>query len=119
MKINRREILKLSAGTLVAVLVSPFLSAQTNTTPVGTGPKTGIAPSSAIDGNISYNAGWVVPLEDKSGLLDLEARKTKEIEELKKQKAGTAPAAASGAKEESKSFSKRVQDIFGKVKNLF
>ena len=119
MKINRREILKLSASSLVAVLVSPFLSAQTNTTSEGAGPKTGIAPSSVVDGNISYNAGWVVPLEDKSGLLDLEARKTKEVEELKKQKAGTAPAAAIGAKEESKSFSKRVQDIFGKVKNLF
>ena len=52
-------------------------------------------------------------------MTEKKARKTKEIEELKKQKAGTAPAAASSAKEESKSFSKRVQDIFGKVKNLF
>jgi hypothetical protein len=118
MKINRREILKLSAGALMAALVSPFISAQS-----GKAPSPSLAPSeltaAKVDGNISYNAGWVVPLEDKAGLLELEAKKTKERDDLIKQKAGATSNVAPGAKEESKSFSKRVQDIFGKVKNLF
>lgn len=119
MKINRREILKLSAGALVAVLASPFLSAQTNTNPVGAGPKTGVVPSTAIDGNISYNAGWVVPLEDKAGLLELEAKKTKERDDAIKQKAGAGSDSGSSPKESSKSIGKRFQEIVGKVKAWF
>jgi hypothetical protein len=119
MTINRREILKLSAGALVAVLASPFLSAQTNTNPVGAGPKTGVVPSTAIDGNISYNAGWVVPLEDKAGLLELEAKKTKERDDLVKQKAGSPTDSSGAAKDQSKSIGKRFQELLGKVKSFF
>lgn len=118
MKINRREILKLSAGALITALVSPLISAQSGKSPSASGVATELT-AAKVDGNITYNAGWVVPVEDKAGLLDLEAKKTKEREDLVKQKAGPASTGGPGAKEESKSFSKRIQDIFGKVKNLF
>ena len=116
MKINRREILKLSAGTLMAALVSPLISAQSAKGPSSAGAE---LSATKVDGNISYNAGWVVPLDDKAGLLELEAKKTKERDDLVKQKAGATSSVAPGAKEESKSFSKRVQDIFEKLTKLF
>ena len=118
-KINRRELLKLSASALVAVLASPFSSAQTNTAPVGVGSKAGAAAAPVIDSNISYNAGWVVPLDDKAALLELEARKTKERDDLAKQKAGVGTDPAAAPKENSKSIGSRFQEVLGKIKNFF
>ena len=118
MKINRREILKLSAGALIAALVSPLISAQS-----GKAPSTSLAPSeltaAKVDGNISYNAGWVVPLEDKAALLELEAKKTKERDDAVKQKAGAGADSGSSPKEGSKSIGKRFQELVGKVKAWF
>jgi len=119
MKINRRDILKLSAGALVTVLASPFLSAQTNTAPVGVGLKTGASSSSVIDGNISYNAGWVVPLDDKAALLELESKKTKERDDLAKQKAGASSDSTAAQKENSKSIGGRFQEVLAKIKSFF
>jgi len=118
MTIKRREVLKLSAGALMAVLVSPFLSAQTNQAPAAVGTNLSKVPSSAISGNISYNAGWVVPLEDKAPLLDLEAKKTKERDDLAKQKAASGDSAAT-SKESSKSLGKRFQETLAKFKSWF
>jgi len=112
---NRRELLKLSATSLFAVMASPFVSAQNNVSSAG--PK-GASVAPAIDGNISYNAGWVVPLEDKNPLLELEAIKTKERQEAVKQKANTA-ANSAPSKDKPKSISDKFQDIVGKVKNFF
>jgi len=118
MKINRREILKLSAGALMAALVSPFISAQS-----GKAPSASLASSeltaAKVDGNISYNAGWVVPLEDKAALLELEAKKTKERDDAVKQKAGVGADANASPKEGSKSIGKRFQEFVGKVKAWF
>jgi hypothetical protein len=113
MKINRREILKLSAGALIAALVSPLISAQS-----GKATDSGGAELAAtkVDGNISYNAGWVVPLEDKPGLLELEAKKMKERDETAKQKAVDSN---TSSKENSKSIGKRFQEVFGKIKSFF
>ena len=116
MKINRREILKLSAGALIAALVSPLISAQSAKVPNAV---SGELTSAKVDGNISYNAGWVVPLEDKAGLLDLEAKKTKERDDLVKQKAGAGADSTSSPKESSKSIGKRFQEFVGKVKAWF
>ena len=116
MKINRREILKLSAGALIAALVSPLISAQSGKAPSSVAP---VLAAAKIDGNISYNAGWVVPLEDKAGLLELEAKKTKERDDFLKQKAGTPTDSSSTAKDQSKSIGKRFQEIVGKVKAWF
>ena len=115
-KLNRRALLKLGTGVLVSALGSPFIFAQSTKSSSSIASEAGVTK---VDGNISYNAGWVVPLEDKSGLLELEARKTKEREELSKQKSVSGVDPEASAKENPKSFSKRIQDIFGKVKNLF
>jgi hypothetical protein len=116
MRINRREILKLSAGALMAAFVSPLISAQSSKAPSSVAPELAAAK---VDGNISYNAGWVVPLEDKAGLLELEAKKTKERDDLVKQKAGAPTDSSSVAKDQSKSIGKRFQELLGKVKNFF
>ena len=116
MKINRREILKLSAGALIAALVSPLISAQSGKTPSSAAAELAAAK---VDGNISYNAGWVVPLEDKAGLLELEAKKTKERDDAIKQKAGAGSDSGSSPKESSKSIGKRFQELVGKVKAWF
>lgn len=116
MKINRREILKLSAGALIAALVSPLISAQSGKAPSVVASELAAAK---VDSNISYNAGWVVPLEDKAGLLELEAKKTKERDDLVKQKAGTPTDSSGAAKDQSKSIGKRFQELLGKVKSFF
>lgn len=116
MKINRREILKLSAGALIAALVSPLISAQSGKASSAVANELAAAK---VDGNISYNAGWVVPLEDKVGLLELEAKKTKERDDLLKQKAGTPTDSSGTAKDQSKSIGKRFQEFVGKVKAWF
>ena len=67
---------------------------------------------------MTYNAGWVVPLEDRSGLLELEARKNKEFEELKKSK-GPESAPAEASKEKPKSWADKFQSVIGKVKSFF
>ena len=116
MKINRREILKLSAGALITVLVSPLISAQSGKAPSAVA---GELAAAKVDGNISYNAGWVVPLEDKAGLLELEAKKTKERDDAIKQKSGAGTDANASPKESSKSIGKRFQELVGKVKAWF
>lgn len=118
MKINRREILKLSAGALITALVSPLISAQSGKSPSASGVASELT-AAKVDGNITYNAGWVVPLEDKAPLLELEARKTKERDDLVKQKAGTASDSAGAAKDQSKSIGRRFQELLGKVKSFF
>lgn len=115
MKINRRELLKLSAASVLAAIVSPFAFGQSNNASASS--KDAIA-NTAIDGNISYNAGWVVPIEDKNPLLELEAKKTKERNASVKQKEDAASSGAP-AKDKSKSISDKFQDILGKVKGFF
>ena len=114
MKIHRRDLLKLGVGSLLVALMSPFVYGQSS---ASNASKTADLSKSAVDGTVTYNAGWVVPLEDKAGLLDLEAKKTKEKEELNKQKTGATDVSA--AKEKPKTFSNKIQDIFTKVKNFF
>lgn len=116
MKMNRREVLKLSAGALIAALASPFISAQSAKV---ASPAGGGMAATKVDGNISYNAGWVVPLEDKALLLELEARKSKERDDMAKQKTGASSESTSPPKDGSKSIGVRFQEILGKVKKFF
>jgi hypothetical protein len=115
MKMNRRDLLKLSGSTFITVLVSPFISAQT---PSEGSKKASELSKPTLDGNITYNAGWVVPLEDKSALLELEAKKNKEKEDLAKQKSGSNDALTT-SKDKPKKFSDKLQDALNKVKNFF
>ena len=59
-----------------------------------------------------------MPLEDRAGLLELEAKKNKEHEELKKGKPAEV-VSAEPPKEKPKSFMDKVQGFVGKVKNFF
>lgn len=115
MNINRRDLFKLGASALVTTFLSPFSLAQTQTSGAAGGSE---IAKTAIDGMISYNAGWVVPLEDKNPLLELEAKKTKEKEDLAKQKSGPTDASAL-SQEKPKSFSDRFQNALNKIKNFF
>lgn len=120
MNMHRRDILKLGLGGVITAVVTPFGFAQSSFTKGGVTSVSAAAPTTpaaAIDGNISYNAGWVVPLEDKASLLALEAKKTKEKDEASKQQAGNPSTPAS--KEKSKSVSDRIQEAFAKVKSWF
>jgi hypothetical protein len=135
MTITRRSLLKLLAGSGAAYLV-PWLGqsafAQT-TKAVG---KEVIAPPAAaiipkLDGTVSYNAGWVINLEDRTELLEVEAKKTKLQEDKKAQKkpeqpiktevpitpSASAPVAA--PQEPSKDWSTRWNKWVGKVKEWF
>jgi hypothetical protein len=93
-----------------------------------------IVPSAAtiapkLDGTVSYNAGWVINLEDRAELLEVEAKKTKLQEEKKAQKKPDQPIKTEGPitpsapvavpKEPSKDWSTRWNKWVGKVKEWF
>ena len=112
---NRRQILKLGLSSAVLALVSPWVIGQSSKTPV-----TASASSAVVaDDTISYNAGWVIQLDDKARLLEIEARKNKEKDELAKQKSTKSSDGASPVKEKSKTFGDKIQDWVGKIKNVF
>jgi len=135
MQITRRSILKLATSSVVGYLV-PWLakSAFAQTTKsvskeVITPSATAIAPK--LDGTVSYNAGWVINLEDRTELLEVEAKKTKLQEEKKAQKKPDQPIKAEAPvtpsvsvpaelpKEPSKDWSTRWNKWVGKVKEWF
>ena len=113
---NRRHILRLGMSGLVAAITSPFVLAQPS--PANSASAAGVSPVAPVklDGTVTYNAGWVVPLEDRAPLLDLESKKTKEQEELAKKGVKTGEASAP---KDKKSFADRFQEVVGKVKNFF
>lgn len=114
---NRRQVLKLTAGSLLAALMSPIVFGQASKAPAPS--STAVQEASKIDGVISYNAGWVINLEDKAPLLEIEAKKNKEQEELTKQKAGKASDATAQVKDKPKSLTDKMQDFVSKIKAYF
>ena len=133
MQITRRSILKLATSSVVGYL-APWLgkSAFAQTTKsvskeVGAPSAATIAPK--LDGTVSYNAGWVINLEDRAELLEVEAKKTKLQEEKKAQKKPDQPIKTEGPitpsapvavpKEPSKDWSTRWNKWVGKVKEWF
>lgn len=114
---NRRQLLKLGASSVLAGFMSPFAFAQSgNSTVVAASPA---LTASKIDGVVSYNAGWVIPLEDKAALLEVEARKNKEKEDLDKKKSANPSANATDSADKTKSFSGKLQELLGKIKGYF
>ena len=137
MTITRRSLLKLATGSAVSYLAPLLLGnsvfAQTTK---AVGKEVVAAPAAStlplkLDGTVSYNAGWVINLEDRTELLEVEAKKTKLQEEKKAQKksdqpiktaAPAAPSAATPAvpsKETSKDWPTRWNKWVGKVKEWF
>ena len=130
MTITRRSLFKLLAGS-AATYLAPWLghSAFAKTTiPVSKGviaPAAALAPK--LDGTVSYNAGWVINLEDRAELLEVEAKKTKLQEDKKAQKkpeqpiktdapVSSASVPAAAPKEPSKDWSTRWNKWVSKVK---
>ena len=115
--LNRRQVLKFSAGTLLATLVTPTVFGQPAKSNVVS--SAAVQGASKVDGVVSYNAGWVINLEDKAPLLEIEAKKNKEQEELAKQKAGKASDAPAQVKDKPKSLTDKMQDFVSKIKAYF
>lgn len=115
---NRRSILKIGLGALLLPIISGSLFAQANSgiKPVGI---MGANPDSTprIDGIDTYNAGWITMLEDKPGLLELEAKKSKALEDKTAKPLSDATTSAPTPKD--KGVMGKVQDFFGKVKSWF
>ena len=135
MQITRRSILKLATGSVVGYL-APWLGKSAFAQTTKSVSKEVSAPSAAaiapkLDGTVSYNAGWVINLEDRAELLEVEAKKTKLQEEKKAQKKPDQPIKTEGPitpsasapiavlKEPSKDWSTRWNKWVGKVKEWF
>ena len=135
MTITRRSILKLATGSVVGYLV-PWLGKSAFAQTTKSVSKEVIVPSAAtiapkLDGTVSYNAGWVINLEDRAELLEVEAKKTKLQEEKKATKKPDQPIKTEGLitpsasapvavpKEPSKDWSTRWNKWVGKVKEWF
>ena len=130
MQITRRSILKLATSSVVGYL-APWLGKSAFAQTTKSVSKEVSAPSAAtiapkLDGTVSYNAGWVINLEDRAELLEVEAKKTKLQEEKKAQKKPDQPIKTEGPitpsapvavpKEPSKDWSTRWNKWVGKVK---
>ena len=133
MQLTRRSILKLATGSVVGYL-APWLGKSAFAQTTKSVSKEVIVPSAAtiapkLDGTVSYNAGWVINLEDRAELLEVEAKKTKLQEEKKAPKKPDQPiktdtpvaaaASAPAPKEPSKDWSTRWNKWVGKVKEWF
>jgi len=134
MTITRRSILKLATGSVVGYL-APWLGKSAFAQTTKSVSKEVITPSAAaiapkLDGTVSYNAGWVINLEDRTELLEVEAKKTKLQEDKKAQKkpeqpiktdasVSSASVPAAAPKEPSKDWSTRWNKWVSKVKEWF
>ena len=135
MQITRRSILKLATGSVVGYL-APWLGKSAFAQTTKSVSKEVSAPSAAaiapkLDGTVSYTAGWVINLEDRTELLEVEAKKTKLQEEKKAQKKPDQPiktdapippsasAPTEPPKESSKDWATRWNKWIGKVKEWF
>ena len=116
---NRRQFLWSTTALVASSLVSKFVGAQT-ADPKTTAPLT--APVK-IEGNIGYNAGWVIPLEDQKALLELEAQKKKAAEAKDASTKPAAPAAPAiteaNGKAAKKTWGEKAQGWVDSVKSWF
>lgn len=109
---NRREILKLSIGTAITALVSPFVLGQSSGSDK-VSPGNFQLPANKLNDTVTYNAGWIVPLEDRAQLLELESKKSSE------QKTAKPADQVAVTKDKPKTIADRYQEFIGKVKSFF
>lgn len=106
--ISRRSVLKLGVVSS-ALLILPLWGNRV------LGQSTPGAASKAPEGLVSFNAGWVIPVEDKPALLALEQTKIKEAQAAQPQSAAqNAP-----VKPANKSWTDKAQEAWSKVKGFF
>lgn len=109
---QRRLFIKLGIGSAVGLWLANTriaLSAPTESAPA--------FDAVVAKGPVTYNAGWVINLEDRAGLLELEGAKNKAIEAKKGSQNNVAPAAEQ--KPAKKSVTEKVQDWLNKAKSWF
>ena len=109
---KRRLFIKLGIGSAVGLwLVNAgiALSAPADSAPV--------FDAAAPKGPVTYNAGWVINLEDRTALLELEAAKNKAQEAKNGSQGNAVPTAEQ--KPAKKSALEKVQDWFNKAKGWF
>lgn len=114
--IPRRSILKagaLSAALLALPAWSAKVIAQT------TSEVAAKAGSAKPNGLISFNAGWMIPVEDQKALLLLEEKKNKEAQAAAPQATQFTEASVDTAKPAKKTWSEKLQDSWKQVKSYF
>ena len=107
---NRREILKLSLSAAITALISPFAMGQASDKVI-TGNFQ--LPANKLNDTVTYNSGWIVPLDDRAQLLELESKKSSE------QKTAKPADQAAAVKDKPKTIADRYQEFIGKVKSFF
>ena len=121
---NRRQFLWSTTALVASSLVSKFVGAQT-VDPKSITSTAPLTPPVKIEGNIGYNAGWVIPLEDQKALLELEAQKKKAAEAKDASSKPAAPAAPAPAiteasgKPAKKTWGEKAQGWLDSVKSWF
>lgn len=114
--ISRRTLLKASALSLT-ILTLPAWStkviAQTsNAVPLQAG-------SPKPDGLVSFNAGWMIPVEDQKALLALEVKKNQEAQAATPKANQNPEAGTESSKSTKKSWTEKLQDKWKQVKDYF
>ena len=107
--ISRRSVLKLGLVSS-ALLILPFWGSRALAQSIPG------AASKAPEGLVSFNAGWAIPLEDKSALLALEQTKIKEAQAAAPQSAANPN---TSVKPVNKSWTDKAQEAWSKVKGFF
>lgn len=115
---NRRGLLKISLGAAIAALASPFVVGQPSSVDKVV-PGNFQLPTNKLNDTVTYNAGWIVPLEDRAQLLELESKKSKERDDLARQKDAKPSDQVAAVKDKPKTISDRYQEFIGKVKSFF
>lgn len=115
--ISRRSLLKL--GTISGILLAlPLWNSEAVAQSVSNAASK--VSEAKPGGLVSFNAGWAIPLEDKSALLALEEKKIKEAQAAALATgAPNAPGGDAPVKPTKKSWNDKAQDVWNKVKNLF
>ena len=114
--ISRRSILKagaLSAALLALPAWSAKVIAQTTSAVAAN------VGSPKPNGLISFNAGWMIPVEDQKALLALEEKKNKEAQAAAPQATQSTEASVDAAKPAKKTWSEKLQDSWKQVKSYF
>ena len=114
---HRRQLFKLGLSAALVSLVSPFVFSQPDGN-VKNQTSGHSAAGNKLDDTVTYNAGWIVLIEDKAQLQELESKKTKEQEELK-QKGAKLAGQNEAQKGGAKTFSDKYQEMINKVKSFF
>ena len=116
--LTRRSILKAGSLSVILLALSSFQSkviaqgASVNTANTNQG-------SLKPNGLISFNAGWMIPVEDQKALLALEEKKNKELKAASVQAPQNPDASVELAKPAKKTWSEKLQEAWKQAKSFF